>query len=294
MASIPKNGLTAVYIKVWRKVGATYNLIGTSENLLSKISAGTLTINTIDLASPITGCMPGDYVGFRLESTAAIAKQFYARGISPEDPLPNTRTYQLEDAVPGATDYDWEAQTTNASCAVPIEMFMAYPEIVYVGDSIMAGFGYTNTYTTFDVAPYASVSHCDPAYNISGYLYALNGKTYQNLGVGGDTTTRIAQRYISDIINMSPKLVILEGGINDVTAGVSKATFIANWTTVLSACQAAGIKMYVLTIFPASGASTANARTIDDWNASLKTLAESYGAKVFEDCEISGPVQRGW
>ncbi len=67
-------GLTGFYIKIWRKVGATYNLIGTSDNIAGSLQAGSF--NTVDLATPITGVQEGDHIGYRVEGDQ---NNFYAK-----------------------------------------------------------------------------------------------------------------------------------------------------------------------------------------------------------------------
>ena len=102
-----------------------------------------------------------------------------------------------------------------------------------------------------------------------------------NKGVDGNTTTQIVARFATDCVALSPSTCIINGGVNDVGAGGSRATFLANYTTMLDACVAAGIKPIIMAILPWTDSSTAQARTIDDWNVQLASLVATYPTAIF-------------
>ena len=120
--------LTGVYIKVWRKnASSTYDLVGTSNNIAGSLVAGA--INAIDLSSPIPGVQEGDFYGYRVTGVGSF---LYAKtGVS------GVATYYVGSASSNA--YDWESQSNINGAVVPIELYMSAPQVVFIGDSIMAG-----------------------------------------------------------------------------------------------------------------------------------------------------------
>jgi lysophospholipase L1-like esterase len=139
----------------------------------------------------------------------------------------------------------------------------ASKQVVMIGDSLIQGKDYPN-------------------YTIAQYFTALTGYTVWNKGSSGQTTTQILARFNTDVIANNPRIVVMEGGANDIYGGGSKSTFLSNWTSMLDTCQAsANISlMIVQTITPAS---SINAMTADDWNNSLISLVSGYSKAVLVD-----------
>ena len=268
--------ITAIYVKVWRKnIGGTYDLVNSSENILSKVTAGVGNIIRVPLSTPITGVQEGDYYGVRVEGSASAGNyQFFARTSQA-----TVTTYSVVNAAPGASAYDWAAQTATAGTTLPIELYMTSPQMVLIGDSLMAGvydhYGYCQTL--------ADISK--PSSSIAYQLKALTGYTYQNMGIPGDSTTGVAGRITADCINANPIFAVLQGGINDILGGGTQAQHITRWTTILNACQNAGIVPIVMLMWPAPQAdvSTAQMTNVDAWNAALVTLTLSYPAAIVID-----------
>ena len=139
--------LTGIYLKIWRKNGSNYDLIGTSNNFANDLNMG---IENITLSSPISGVQEGDYYGYRIEANSNI--------------------------------YHFNALSTS---------------------------------------------------------------------------------------------------------GVTKTTFLSNWTTMLNACQNNDIIPVVILIMPWTGGNTAQMNTRDDWNASLVALAETYEDAIIVDTSLA-------
>ncbi len=268
--TVSKTGLSAAYVKVWRKNGSTYDLVGTSNNLVSDMTAASF--NTIDLSSPITGVQEGDYVGLRIESAGGAVPSFY--GYNPG----NVTTYYAQNQSFGTTGVNWAGQSPTAF-VMPIETYMQAPQAVFIGDSIISGnpahLSFLETTETTNVG-----SSIERKYN------AATGYTYQNMGIGAQTTASISARFAADVIALHPRLVIIEGGVNDIANGaVTKNTFLANWTSMLNAAQAdSGVsKIFVLKILPWINGTNNQMQTRDDWNSSLATLAAGYSKAVVVD-----------
>jgi len=271
-----KTGITGFYIKVWRKnASSTYDLVGTSNNLVNDLVVGASM--TIDFSSPITNVQEGDYVGYRLEIGAdGSAAQFYAftsqTGV----------TSYLTDSDPTSINYQWESVTSSYSGTVlPIELYMQAPAVVGIGDSIMSGSPNSRAFLV-DSSP-------SPEFNgtttILGNLKALTGYVYQNMGIGSQTSAQIAARFAADVVNLKPKLVIVEAGVNDIALSVTKSTFITNYTSILTAAQNSSYITHVVVfkILPWSNGTNAQMQTRDDWNSSLATLAAGYSKAILVD-----------
>src|SRR5207253_10356184 len=122
-------GLTGFYFRIWRKIGSTYDLVGSSENLAPEMMAGP---NTLDLKRPIF-VLEGDYYGYRVESSTAA--NFFARS-----GRQSARTYSVTDASAGWSDYNWSAQPSANGRVLPIEIYVQAPLLVGIGTSIMEGY----------------------------------------------------------------------------------------------------------------------------------------------------------
>jgi lysophospholipase L1-like esterase len=115
------------------------------------------------------------------------------------------------------------------------------------------------------------------------------------MGIGSQTTTQIAARFTADVVDLKPKVVIMEGGVNDLATSVTKATFITNWTNMLNAAQASSsiCTIEVLKILHGQMGQTVQCKW-DDWNASLTTLAASYSKASLSMPVIRWSVHGRW
>jgi lysophospholipase L1-like esterase len=290
---------TAVYIKVWRKVGAIFQLISTSENILPQLwQITTGAIYDVTFAQPLTGIQEGDYYGYALEASAALIESDYG--------VP-TAIYFLWATLP----WTWEAGTryvdqyinspfhwetdpmvrTNSS-AVPMEFTMTNPDVVFVGDGIVAGHPMNNSFletTTLTNLP-------------STFSYAFGTLTSyitQNLGIGylPQTTTDIAARFSADVLSQHPRVVVIEGGVNDIGVGWSLATYTGNITSMLAAAESdpAVQKVILLGILPWTNGSNGQHATVDTWNTELQNIAWNYSKAIYVDASVLvGQYRAGW
>jgi lysophospholipase L1-like esterase len=262
--------LTGFYLKAWRKDGSAYDLVGTSNNLVASLVSGNY--STIDLTTPIA-VQEGDYIGYRMENTGNGGYYFYAR-----TSITGVASYLVTNATPSENDYNWVGQTSISGAVLPIEIYMTSPQVAFIGDSIIAG--HPAHYSFLEATATTSIDS-----TIEKQFGNLTGYTYQNMGIGSQTTANISSRFTADIINLKPKIVVIEGGVNDIAGSVAKSTFIANWTSMLDVAQASSYitSIIVLKILPWSNGTTAQMQTRDDWNASLATLAGSYSKAIVVD-----------
>lgn len=261
--------LTGLYLKIWRKNGSNYDFVGTSNNLVGNLISGDF--STVTLSSPIAGVQEGDYYGYRIEKSDTnynfVAKSGGKSYLAPDN------------TTPGGSGYSWESQTSSTSF-LPIELYMQAPQAVFIGDSIIAG--HPAHYSFVE-----ATAIVDIASSIERQLNNLLNYSYQNMGIGGQETSQILARFTDDVINLKPKLVVLEGGIIDIMKGRSESSSIANWKSMLDVIQADNniTTVVVLKILPWSSGTNAQLQTRDSFNASLTSLASNYSKAIVVDTD---------
>jgi len=266
-------GMSGLYLKIWRKnASSTYDLVGTSENLITKIA--TSTFNTIDLSSPITGVQEGDFYGYRLENSTSSQYLFYSKAATGASSYYQTDT--STSTTPSSTGYNWAGQS-NIAAIVPIELYMQAPQFVFIGDSIMAG--HPTHYTFIESTDTTNITS-----TIEYQFSQLTSYTYQNVGYGSQTTTAIASRFTSDVVNLYPRVAVIEGGVNNISGG-NESAFLADWTSMLAAAQASNAiqNVIVLKILPWTNGTNAQLQERDIWNNDLATLAAGYSKAIVVD-----------
>ncbi len=108
---------------------------------------------------------------------------------------------------------------------------------------------------------------------------AANGVTVTPIpaGVGGDTSKQMLVRLQRDVISRKPDWMTLSCGVNDVwhgANGVDLDTYKTNITSIVDQCQAANIKVIILTATPITENMKAdNNVKLAAYNAFLKDLA---------------------
>lgn len=258
--------ITALYVKIWRKNGSNYDLVATSEDLRTAVTAPAT--NQVTLGTALT-VAEGDYIGLRLEYSAAAAQNLFARtGLS------GVTTYSVNNATPSATGYNWEGQTADAGKVVPVEVHMGAPMFVTIGDSIVSGalinYGFADSF--------ASTS--SPTSSMAYFLGRMLNVSFQNMGRAGETSGQVAARFNSDVVALAPQFVLIEGGVNDLLSSTSNVAILANWQSMIDLCTSAGIIPVGIGVLPFRGygsATNAMLQQRDLLNALLKTAIETAG-----------------
>ncbi len=268
-------------IQVWRKDGSTYDLVGESDNLADQITAGTTNFLTLD--TPITDVLEGDYYGFHIDSPGTVTS-LVSKSLT-------SSTIRYSDSAPTSTNFAWDSQTSVATSAIPLEVYMTpAPQIVLIGDSIIAG--HPAHYSFVEATSTTSLSSTIPY-----FLKTIGGYTYQNMGIGGQRTSQILARFSSDVIALKPRVVVLEGGVNDIANGtVTQSQFLANMEDMLDAIEADEYitHVFVLKILPWSNGTNVQMQTRDDWNDALATLVAGYSkAQIVDASSYVGEFRSG-
>jgi lysophospholipase L1-like esterase len=286
--------VTAFYIEVWRKAGATWNRVS-QEDVWPKLTGGQ--INELLLSSPPLA-QEGDCVGYGYTCTADPGL-FLTATTDPElyDPgaLYANKSYSLTDATYTTNGFDWAAQTPSAQF-VPIKVYMRPPQLAFTGDSIISGapnhLSFADTYfpEAYARTPIGIQSETTIGYKVGK---ALNC-SYQNLGIAGATTDWLLTHGVFQrVMEIKPHTVVISVGINDLASSVSQATFLAHYTTMLDLCRANSSRVVVNLIMPRTDFSNAKAQEMDQWNIGLRALAASYGATVVDARALVGQFRVG-
>lgn len=255
-----KAEVTAVYIKIWRKDGTTYDLVGQSENILSKISSSGWVEATLD--TPIDSVLEGDYYGIRIEISGAVTQPYGSINSA-------NSGYQLLDSTLATSNLNWETATATTT-TIAMGIYMEAPIFVTIGNSIIAG--HPDHYSYIE----GSSSAEDKTNSIAYWMNKLNGYSYQNMGIGSQTSTQIKDRFTTDVVNLKPNFVIIEGGVNDVATAVLTTTIISNFDTMLTACKTNDITPVILGITSWTDGTEAQMQQIDSINTQLEALALGY------------------
>jgi len=269
--------LTGVFVKVWRRDGGTYDLVGTSENILAAITA--TATNTITLATPIQGVQEGDYLAWRLEASAPVASQQFAGTTLAS----NARIFYVTNSVPSATDFNWDGQSPVTNTYLKTKAFMVASKVVFIGYSHIAGGTDHKSFcseTLYDTEDTSTYTHLDST--IERQFAALTGVTYQNMGIGGNKALDIQSRVTNDMTALFPSVAVIQlgGQFSGAGADLDRPTSITlnAATAILDTCLARSIKPVLLSISPVVSYSNAQCAKQDSLNTMLENLCQTHAA----------------
>lgn len=132
------------------------------------------------------------------------------------------------------------------------------PTIAIIGDSIT-----NNNYFNSGSNPQLQSYHCAGYWNWAASLLGQRLLLVNAGGVGGNQTPDVLARLQRDMLSYSPTFGLVMIGINDLYAGTSAATIIANLTSIYSQMRDQGITVIACTITP----GTFSAAQIRQWTA---------------------------
>lgn len=79
------------------------------------------------------------------------------------------------------------------------------------------------------------------------------GKSYVNRGIGGQTTAQMLVRFRQDVVALEPKVVVIQGGSNDIASLVAPGTeamVLDNIRSMTEIAKANGIRVVIASITP--------------------------------------------
>ena len=257
-------------IAIYRKVGSVYNRIA-YEDVLSKLTMNTA--NTITLTTPFP-VLEGDYLC--IGGNAGTATGGILAGITGKQAGSN----KYKDVVLPDQGYAWDSQTSG-TWVIPIKGYMQAPAAVVIGDSIVSAHGSVGASYIEDYI-YPNVD------SLVGHIMQVSEPNFvhQTMGIGGQTTTQIEARFAADVVALKPKMCIIEGGVNDIAMGSTKAIFIAKMTSMLNQCVAANIIPIVCKIPPWTNGTNAQLQARDAWMLDLQALVATYTGSVWVDFDV--------
>ncbi len=126
-------------------------------------------------------------------------------------------------------------------------------------------------------------------------LPALSGKTVINAGVTGETTSEMRRRFDNDVLRLKPQTVIIQAGMNDLTASVTRNIptpqlildrMFDNLEFFVSTLTESGTQVVVTSIIPNKDLNLLRKvfwhpdlqKSVTDTNQQLKKLAEKHQA----------------
>lgn len=79
------------------------------------------------------------------------------------------------------------------------------------------------------------------------------GKPYLNRGIAGQTTPQMLVRFHQDVVSLKPKVVVIEGGTNDLAAvmgPMTEGTMAENFISMVELARANGIRVVLASVTP--------------------------------------------
>lgn len=275
MNTVPA-ALTGLFISVWRWNGATYNRVGTSENLRPSLVVG---VNRKVLASQIAGVQEGDYVSIIHTGTPTLLSMMSMSSAGAGNA--HLRYIQSD---PGNT-LNWDVQSTLVDKYVMIRCYMDSPAVVFIGDSHVAG---ANAHRSFvedrpvsEDHTLTSISTTMPYQAMQLAPAFLTHVTYQNMGIGGENISATAARYLADAKNLLPHIVISMSGWNDVRLGETNPNnLLPHLQTQLGHANDDPHKLGYIEGAPLTGESNAEHQVFDAWMALAASTIEASSAQA--------------
>lgn len=266
----------AFYFRVWRRPETrSWRLVGQTGDLIGQVTANA--VSTITLPDPIYA-EEGDYIGYRLDGAGTTNWHTVA--------LSACNNCYVNATTPRQVGFDWLAQNVTLDVILPIEVYMTAPTLVCIGNSIISGY---STNRSFIEAGENTNLPSSISYNLRSTF-----PTVVNHGIGGQTAAQIAARFQTDVVDMKPRYVLIEGGVNDLGAVTTVNQVLASYTTMLDLCAANGIIGVVLLILPYTNGTNAAMQKRDQINAGLVSLVAGYsGFRVADAGSAVGVFRAG-
>jgi len=271
------SNLTELYIRVWRYTGTgtLYDRIGQTENLIAVAVDNQL--NRLVLTSPIASVEEGDHL------TIYYVGPNQGGRLARSTDVTNSVSYVEDSVDAGPDDFDWHAQAALADIHFKIRAYMnTQPQIVYLGDSHMAG---RDGHHNFNEArPAASdISDTSLTTHIAAKVAAASGwDVFQLMAIGGQDSGFTLSLFATDAVALKPQAVVVHTGWIDVINGTqTQAQFLSNIEDLMDAALAANIVFYYLEPDSIDGTNDADHAEMETRYLALLPLISKHGAWAF-------------
>lgn len=115
------------------------------------------------------------------------------------------------------------------------------------------------------------------------YLAEALGGSWVNLGIGGQEVRQIAPRLLAEALPRRPGVLLLNGGLNDLSHGLPEAGFLTGWHQMLTHCRQARLRPLALLLSPWTDGPAVKMAERDRWNADLTALLKGFPEAVLVD-----------
>jgi lysophospholipase L1-like esterase len=240
-----------------------YTLVGTQES------------EVIRLFSPLGPFLPGDRLGVWLKGDPdpAVSQNIGARGDSGSMSFQSGNLQGVSSA--------WSV----IQAELLVEALFSPPLAVCVGDSIIEGHNGPELWHSWRHQGPAGNPLGEPMRRVSSKL----GLYFQNFGLGSSTWAGNLV-VAAEIAALSPKLLVIHSGVNDISQGRSWAQVEADMNALIDAMPG-GVRVFVNEILPWSNVSDAQAATVREWNQRYRQWCEANSATLIECHDALGQVR---
>src|SRR5205807_1892425 len=80
----------------------------------------------------------------------------------------------------------------------------------------------------------------------------FTGRDFVNRGITGQNTLQMLARFRQDVLGVSPKAVVILGGVNDIGEGIALNQIEENLATMGELARARGIRVAFASVLPVS------------------------------------------
>ncbi|MCG7849795.1 MAG: Ig-like domain-containing protein, partial [ANME-2 cluster archaeon] len=272
------------YFTIWRRnTAGTYNKIHSTANISGDLKLVSGDIYEYKFTSTLNNIQEGDFYGYRIKTTDHALYAEYKLNPSDDNfdfgPKHQTYSKNLSGSYTNVPDgFDWENNTVDHSDYVfVIECYMENPYMIFIGNSIIAGFDNDAFKPDLHYSFIEPQPVTDPTGTMEYKWSHLDGdKTYQNMGINGNYITDIDSRFVTDAVDLNPKYILIEGGINDINADKSVKDILTKWDSMLKKVDTKNTQIIpvILLILPCNTDRQDRLERINDVNDELIKKAE--------------------
>jgi lysophospholipase L1-like esterase len=117
---------------------------------------------------------------------------------------------------------------------------------------------------------------------------SFTGKTWLDRGIAGQTTDQMLIRFRQDVISLKPKVVVIQGGLNDIAGLHGSSTeemVIDNLTSMTELAKANGIRVVLASVTPVCNCFSKNPAR-ERWQERISEVNEL----IDKYCDTSGAI----
>ena len=124
--------------------------------------------------------------------------------------------------------------------------------------------------------------------NASSFTGPSKSQSWLDRGIGGQTTDQMLIRFRQDVISLKPKVVVIQGGLNDIAGLHGSSTeemVIDNLTSMTELAKANGIRVVLASVTPVCNCFSKNPAR-ERWQERISEVNEL----IDKYCDTSGAI----